>query len=47
LVSTEGYKSRQVRAQERRNQQLEEELAALRQLKEREQALSLSCSRPS
>jgi hypothetical protein len=35
----EGYKSRQVRAQERRNQQLEEELAVLQQLKEREQAL--------
>ena len=35
----EGYKSRQVRAQERRNQQLEEEFAALRQLKEREQEL--------
>ena len=35
----EGYKSRQVRAQERRNQQLEAELAALRQLKAREQEL--------
>jgi hypothetical protein len=35
----EGYKSRAVRAQERRNQQLEEELAALQQLKEREQEL--------
>ena len=35
----EGYKSRQVRAQERRNQQLEDELAALQQLKAREQAL--------
>jgi len=35
----EGYKSRKVRAQERKNQQLEEELATLRRLKEREQAL--------
>ena len=35
----EGYKSRTVRAQERRNQQLEAELAALQQLKAREQAL--------
>ena len=35
----EGYKSRKVRAQEIRNQQLEEELAALRQLKEREREL--------
>ena len=35
----EGYKSRIVRAQELRNQQLEEELATLRQLKEREQQL--------
>ena len=35
----EGYKSSQVRAQERRNQQLEAELAALQQLKEREQEL--------
>jgi hypothetical protein len=35
----EGYKSRKVRAQEKRNQQLEEELATLRQLKEREKQL--------
>lgn len=35
----EGYKSRKVRAQERRNQQLEEELATLRRLQEREQEL--------
>jgi len=35
----EGYKSRKVRAQEIRNQQLEEELATLRQLKEREKQL--------
>ena len=35
----EGYKSRKVRAQELRNQQLEEELATLRRLKEREQEL--------
>ena len=35
----EGYKSRQVRVPERRNQQLEAEFAALQQLKEREQAL--------
>ena len=35
----EGYKSRKVRAQEWRNQQLEAELAALQQLKDREQAL--------
>ena len=34
-----GYKSRKVRAQEIRNQQLEEELATLRQLKEREKQL--------
>jgi hypothetical protein len=38
-VPPEGYKSRTVRTQERRNQQLEAELAALRQLKEREQEL--------
>jgi hypothetical protein len=35
----EGYKSRQVRAQEMRNRQLEAELATLRELKEREQQL--------
>jgi hypothetical protein len=35
----EGYKSRRVRAQELRNKQLEEELAELRRLKEREQEL--------
>jgi hypothetical protein len=35
----EGYKSRRVRAQELRNTQLEEELAELRRLKEREQEL--------
>jgi hypothetical protein len=35
----EGYKSRKVRAQEIRNQQLEEELAALHRLKEREREL--------
>jgi hypothetical protein len=35
----EGYKSRKVRAQEVRNQQLEEELATLRRLKEREREL--------
>jgi transposase-like protein len=35
----EGYKSRRVRAQELRNRQLEEELATLRQLKERERQL--------
>jgi hypothetical protein len=35
----EGYKSRKVRAQELKNQQLEEELATLRRLKEREQEL--------
>jgi len=34
-----GYKSRKIRAQELRNQQLEEELATLRRLKEREQEL--------
>jgi hypothetical protein len=36
----EGYKSRRLRAQELRNQQLEEELATLRRLKEREQELT-------
>jgi hypothetical protein len=35
----EGYKSRKVRAQELKNQQLEEELATLQRLKEREQEL--------
>jgi len=35
----EGYKSRKVRAQEVRNQQLEEELASLRRLKEHEREL--------
>ena len=35
----EGYKSRKVRAQELRNQQLEEELTTLRRLQEREQEL--------
>jgi hypothetical protein len=35
----EGYKSRKICAQELRNQQLEEELATLRRLKEREQEL--------
>jgi hypothetical protein len=35
----EGYKSRKIRAQELKNQQLEEELATLRRLKEREQEL--------
>jgi len=35
----EGYKSRKIRAQELRNQQLEEELTTLRRLKEREQEL--------
>jgi len=38
----EGYKSRKVRAQEIRNQQLEEELAILRQLKEQERELRLA-----
>jgi predicted transcriptional regulator len=38
----EGYKSRKVRAQELRNQRLEEELAALRRLKEREQELQFA-----
>jgi hypothetical protein len=37
----EGYKSRRVRAQEQRNKQLEDELAELRRLKEREQELQL------
>jgi hypothetical protein len=35
----EGYRSRKIRAQELRNRQLEEELATLRQLKEREREL--------
>jgi hypothetical protein len=35
----EGFKSRKVRAQEVRNQQLEEELATIRHLKEREREL--------
>jgi biotin operon repressor len=35
----EGFKSRRIRAQEVRNKQLEEELATLRELKEREQKL--------
>jgi biotin operon repressor len=35
----EGFKSRKVRAQEVRNQQLEEELATIRRLKEREREL--------
>jgi len=38
----EGYKSRKVRAQEMRNQQLEAELASLRQLKEQERELRLA-----
>src|SRR5262249_19141666 len=38
----EGYKNRKVRAQEMRNQQLEEELATLRQLKEQERELRLA-----
>jgi hypothetical protein len=38
----EGYKSRKVRAQEMRNQRLEEELATLRRLKERERELRLA-----
>ena len=38
----DGYKSRKVRAQEMRNQQLEEELATLRQLKEQERELRLA-----
>jgi hypothetical protein len=38
----EGYKSRKVRGQEMRNQQLEEELATLRQLKEQERELRLA-----
>jgi len=38
----EGYKSRKIRAQELRNQQLEEELATLRRLKEREQELQFA-----
>jgi len=35
----EGFKSRRIRAQEMRNKQLEEELATLQKLKEREQEL--------
>jgi hypothetical protein len=38
----EGYKSRKVRAQEIRNQRLEEELTTLRQLKEQERELRLA-----
>ncbi len=38
----EGYKSRKIHAQELRNQQLEEELATLRRLKEREQELQFA-----
>jgi hypothetical protein len=38
----ESYKSRKVRAQEMRNQQLEEELATLRQLKDQERELRLA-----
>jgi hypothetical protein len=38
----EGYKSRKVLAQELRNQRLEEELATLRRLKEREQELQFA-----
>jgi hypothetical protein len=38
----EGYKSRRMRAQERRNQQLEAELTTLRQLKEREHELQFA-----
>lgn len=38
----EGYKSRKVRAQEMRNQQLEKELTTLRQLKEQERELRLA-----
>jgi hypothetical protein len=38
----EGYKSRKVRAQEMRNQQLEGELTTLRQLKEQERELRLA-----
>ena len=38
----EGFKSRKVRAQEIRNRQLEEELTALRRLKEHEQELRLT-----
>jgi hypothetical protein len=38
----EGYKSRKVRAQEMRNQQLQEELETLRQLKEQERELRLA-----
>ena len=38
----EGYKSRKVRAQEVRNQQLEDELATLLRLKERERELQFA-----
>ena len=38
----EGYKSRKIRAQEIRNEQLEEELAALLRLKERERELQFA-----
>jgi hypothetical protein len=41
----EGFKSRKVRAQEIRNQQLEAELAALRQLKEQERQLQFELFR--
>jgi hypothetical protein len=41
----EGFKSRKVRAQEIRNQQLEAELTALRQLKERERKLQFELFR--
>jgi hypothetical protein len=41
----EGFKSRKVRAQEIRNQQLEAELATLRQLKERERKLQFELFR--
>jgi len=39
INTPEGFKSRKVRAQEIRNQQLEEELATLRRLQEREREL--------
>ncbi len=42
----EGYKSRKICAQELRNQQLEEELATLRRLKEREQELQFELLAP-
>jgi hypothetical protein len=41
----EGFKSRKVRAQEIRNQQLEAELVTLRQLKERERELKFELFR--